>query len=365
MPSRCLHAFFELISASAAEKRWDDKGHTAIHIDLLSSASLVVFPLRLLAQRGRGDVVVRAFHLGEPGSIPAESLLVFRAWESCRTIPLIGGFSRGSPLALSRDIPGSEAEDSSSNQPLAYISPKIEDHLSPFTVFALPSSWSLNCVAVCSLKYSFSHESIKRMLDEVAEWLRRWTANPMGSARVGSNPILVGMRMGFFCKEKLNLALSGDGALAARGSITLIARALVDLERGKKTLGMREPWGSCLRLPPSAADVPVTTNLPDEALAQVTQQNVFWLWRASAGRKLEFERGNLRDKEVNWPILYERDQLCDTHDHRECQAVNRKYNFGMLMCLNGAIQQLHDTSWPGPWTVGLRGCGGHTAAARY
>ena len=28
-------------------------------------------------------------------------------------------------------------------------------------------------------------------LDEVAEWLRRWTANPLGSARVGSNPILV------------------------------------------------------------------------------------------------------------------------------------------------------------------------------
>ena len=30
-----------------------------------------------------------------------------------------------------------------------------------------------------------------RHIDEVAEWLRRWTANPMGSARVGSNPILV------------------------------------------------------------------------------------------------------------------------------------------------------------------------------
>ena len=29
------------------------------------------------------------------------------------------------------------------------------------------------------------------MRDEVAEWLRRWTANPMCSARVGSNPILV------------------------------------------------------------------------------------------------------------------------------------------------------------------------------
>ena len=29
--------------------------------------------------------------------------------------------------------------------------------------------------------------------DEVAEWLRRWTANPLGSARVGSNPILVAL----------------------------------------------------------------------------------------------------------------------------------------------------------------------------
>ena len=31
-------------------------------------------------------------------------------------------------------------------------------------------------------------------VDEVAEWLRRWTANPLGSARVGSNPILVANR---------------------------------------------------------------------------------------------------------------------------------------------------------------------------
>ena len=30
------------------------------------------------------------------------------------------------------------------------------------------------------------------MYDEVAEWLRRWTANPLGSPRVSSNLILVG-----------------------------------------------------------------------------------------------------------------------------------------------------------------------------
>ena len=39
----------------------------------------------------------------------------------------------------------------------------------------------IKCVCVCR----GVHE------DEVAEWLRRWTANPLGSARVGSNPILV------------------------------------------------------------------------------------------------------------------------------------------------------------------------------
>ena len=32
-----------------------------------------------------------------------------------------------------------------------------------------------------------------QQVDEVAEWLRRWTANPMCSAREGSNPFLVGI----------------------------------------------------------------------------------------------------------------------------------------------------------------------------
>ena len=35
--------------------------------------------------------------------------------------------------------------------------------------------------------------SLPCIQDEVAEWLRRWTANPLCSARVGSNPILVAM----------------------------------------------------------------------------------------------------------------------------------------------------------------------------
>ena len=40
--------------------------------------------------------------------------------------------------------------------------------------------------------------------DTVAEWLRRWTANPMCSARVGSNPIGVVL---FLSEKKIYLLL--------------------------------------------------------------------------------------------------------------------------------------------------------------
>ena len=42
-----------------------------------------------------------------------------------------------------------------------------------------------------AMEFNLSVEGKQLSVDEVAEWLRRWTANPLGSARVGSNPILV------------------------------------------------------------------------------------------------------------------------------------------------------------------------------
>ena len=48
--------------------------------------------------------------------------------------------------------------------------------------------------------------------DEVAEWLRRWTANPMCSARVGSNPILVGK---ILVLRSRNLKKLGFGPISA------------------------------------------------------------------------------------------------------------------------------------------------------
>ena len=40
-------------------------------------------------------------------------------------------------------------------------------------------------------RLSFLRSVVITSEDEVAEWLRRWTANPLCFARVGSNPTLV------------------------------------------------------------------------------------------------------------------------------------------------------------------------------
>ena len=60
---------------------------------------------------------------------------------------------------------------------------KIDLPVSFWIVYTCPS-WNGN-------SNSYDNENHTFAQDEVAEWLRRWTANPLGSARVGSNPILV------------------------------------------------------------------------------------------------------------------------------------------------------------------------------
>ena len=52
------------------------------------------------------------------------------------------------------------------------------------------------------------------LYDEVAEWLRRWTANPMGSARVGSNPILVEIFEKNFRYRELNPGHLGESQVS-------------------------------------------------------------------------------------------------------------------------------------------------------
>ena len=86
--------------------------------------------------------------------------------------------------------------------------PGTGDHLFPFCISTTKGLFP-NVSLLCSLLFGGESASISQLLakvralafDEVAEWLRRWTANPMCSARVGSNPILVGKL--FFLSQRL------------------------------------------------------------------------------------------------------------------------------------------------------------------
>ncbi|KAJ8891038.1 hypothetical protein PR048_010547 [Dryococelus australis] len=50
-------------------------------------------------EQGCPAVSLLASHQSDPGSIPGRVTPDFRMWESCRMMPLVGGFSRGSPVS--------------------------------------------------------------------------------------------------------------------------------------------------------------------------------------------------------------------------------------------------------------------------
>ena len=63
--------------------------------------------------------------------------------------------------------------------------------------------------------------SVVKISDKVAEWLRRWTANPFPSGSVGSNPILVEyflsskhIRRGPSVQITMRAAFASQGCLA-------------------------------------------------------------------------------------------------------------------------------------------------------
>ena len=69
----------------------------------------------------------------------------------------------------------------------------------------------------CSLsngKVGLELAMTQRQRAVVAEWLRRWTANPMGSARVGSNPILVEIFQKNFRYRELNPGHLGESQVS-------------------------------------------------------------------------------------------------------------------------------------------------------
>ena len=54
---------------------------------------------------------------------------------------------------------------------------------------------------ICRFKVYIQKDSLViAFIDKITEWLRRWTVNPWGSARMGSNPIFVVFLLGSMVK---------------------------------------------------------------------------------------------------------------------------------------------------------------------
>ncbi|KAJ8866721.1 hypothetical protein PR048_032582 [Dryococelus australis] len=69
---------------------------SVITLSFAITIGLKQFPMDLM---DLSPVSLLAFHPGDPGSIPGRATPDSRKWESCRTMPSVGGFSRGYPVS--------------------------------------------------------------------------------------------------------------------------------------------------------------------------------------------------------------------------------------------------------------------------
>ncbi|KAJ8898164.1 hypothetical protein PR048_003524 [Dryococelus australis] len=61
--------------------------------------SAIIIHVRPITGSGTTAISLLASRQGDPGSIPGRVAPDFRMWKSCRTMPLVGGSSRGSPVS--------------------------------------------------------------------------------------------------------------------------------------------------------------------------------------------------------------------------------------------------------------------------
>ncbi|KAJ8873456.1 hypothetical protein PR048_024273 [Dryococelus australis] len=197
--------------------------------------------------RGRGGVVVRllASYQGEPGSIPAELLPDFDMLYFCRTMPVVGGFSWGSPispafafwrcciltslhphrLSRPRHRGGFATLGLDSSQSLLQIVILLVNCLrNPFTCMLLAASPGVVVVTHHENRYrrsvlrgtSNKRSGGKRLSETVA-------GGGGGGERAAATNYESARASAVECKS---LALRGDGALVACDNVALIAIVL-------------------------------------------------------------------------------------------------------------------------------------------
>ena len=83
----------------------------------------------------------------------------------------------------------------------------------------------------------------------MAEWLRRWTANPLGSARVGSNPILVDVR--FYGVMVSTLDFESSDPSSNLGGTSIQLQGLFDTKNIMKSArALSTQQALCMEIPP-------------------------------------------------------------------------------------------------------------------
>ena len=71
---------------------------------------------------------------------------------------------------------------------------------------------------ICRIKVNLQKDSlVLALMDKMAEWVRRWTVNPLGSAQVGSNSIFVVFLIDSMFKTIANWSL--DSAIRIKISV--------------------------------------------------------------------------------------------------------------------------------------------------
>ena len=93
-----------------------------------------------------------------------------------------------------------------------------------FSIIKKNFSWSCQDILLLVLVlvnhskgFHFDHKIIIDFMVKMAEWLRRWIVNPLGSARMGSNPIFVVFLIGTIVK--LIATCSLDSAIRIKISV--------------------------------------------------------------------------------------------------------------------------------------------------
>ncbi|KAJ8866077.1 hypothetical protein PR048_033601 [Dryococelus australis] len=97
-----LLVYFEVANRSAAVKRSSSKLLVkTVHLEGETTAIGTRSKTFPSSGGGRGGLAIStlASHQGEPGSIPGRATPDLRKWESCRTMPLVSGFSWVSPVS--------------------------------------------------------------------------------------------------------------------------------------------------------------------------------------------------------------------------------------------------------------------------